>query len=294
VALAFWLFKRRSILSFSILFFIITSSIISNIAFPIGTNMSERFMFMPSIGFCLAIAFLLQFINNQAIRTSLLVAVVLGFSIKTISRNPVWKDNETLFLTDVKTSTNSAKLQMAAGGSLVDKGVKETDPTKKTAIMSQALPHLEQALKLHPTYRIAYQYKGNCYFHLNEFEKAVETYTEGLKYYPDDRDLTNNVGMAYGQAGKYYGETKHDLPTAIKYLEKGYRILPNNPENARLLGIAYGMSQRHNEAVPMFERVTQLQPSAEAFTNLSMAYRYAGMNEKSAEAAQKAQNLMKK
>jgi tetratricopeptide (TPR) repeat protein len=249
---------------------------------------------MPSVGFCLAIAFLLQFINNQAIKTGLLVAIVLGFSIKTISRNPVWKNNETLFLTDVKTSTNSAKLQMAAGGSLVDKGAAETDPIKKAAIMNEALPHLEQALKLHPTYRIAYQYKGNCYFHLNEFEKAVETYNEGLKYYPNDRDLTQNIGMAYGQAGKYYGETKHDLPKAILYLEKGYNIAPNNPENVRLLAIAYGMSQRHNDAVPLFERVTQLQPSADAFNNLSMAYRYAGMNAQAVEAAQKAQNLMKK
>ena len=289
--LALWLFQRRNILSFSILFFIITSSIISNIVFPIGTNMSERFMFMPSIGFCLAVAYGLQFINNQTIRNGLLILLVLGFSIKTISRNPVWKNNETLFLTDVKTSTNSAKLQMAAGGSLVDRGANEPDAVKKAAIMNEALPHLEQALKLHPTYRIAYQYKGNCYFHLNEFSKAVETYNEGLKYYPDDRDLTNNIGMAYGQAGKYYGETKHDLPKAIEYLEKGYKILPNNPENARLLGIAYGMSQRHNEAVPMFERVTQLQPSAEAFNNLSLAYRYAGMLEKAAEAAQKSQTL---
>jgi len=43
--------RKKDFVSFGILFFLMTTSIISNIIFPVGTNMSERFMFMPSVGF---------------------------------------------------------------------------------------------------------------------------------------------------------------------------------------------------------------------------------------------------
>jgi len=84
--------RKKKILSFAILYFLITMSIISNVVFPIGTNMSERFMFMPSLGFALAVSFLgwkYLFVKNQMIYKVLFGLVILGFSIKTITRNPV-------------------------------------------------------------------------------------------------------------------------------------------------------------------------------------------------------------
>ena len=45
--------QKRDPLVFGILFYLITLSVVSNLVFPIGTNMAERFLFMPSIGFCL-------------------------------------------------------------------------------------------------------------------------------------------------------------------------------------------------------------------------------------------------
>ena len=49
--------KMKKLWSYGILFYFITMSIVSNIVFPIGTNMSERFLFMPSLGFCLIAAY---------------------------------------------------------------------------------------------------------------------------------------------------------------------------------------------------------------------------------------------
>src|SRR5207247_9484329 len=42
--------QKRDPLVFGILFYLITLSVVSNLVFPIGTNMAERFLFMPSIG----------------------------------------------------------------------------------------------------------------------------------------------------------------------------------------------------------------------------------------------------
>ena len=46
-------FKKKTLLSYSIFFFAITFALVSNILFPIGTAMSERFVFIPSLGACL-------------------------------------------------------------------------------------------------------------------------------------------------------------------------------------------------------------------------------------------------
>ncbi|MBK7336138.1 MAG: hypothetical protein IPJ00_08180 [Saprospirales bacterium] len=83
---------------------------------PIGTNMGERFIFMPSFGFCLFVGMGLYAIieKRPAIRKNVgyvgivILALLAG---KTVVRNLVWKDNYTLFTSDVKISPNSAKLQ---------------------------------------------------------------------------------------------------------------------------------------------------------------------------------------
>ncbi|MEM1214668.1 MAG: tetratricopeptide repeat protein, partial [Bacteroidota bacterium] len=48
-------FTQRSIAGFGILYYLGTLSIVSNIVFPVGTHLSERFLFMPSVGFALVI-----------------------------------------------------------------------------------------------------------------------------------------------------------------------------------------------------------------------------------------------
>ena len=111
--------RTKHIIGFSCAYFIITLSIVSNIVFPIGTNMSERFMFMPSLGFALLFGYFMQQyvfekLGKQMFYISLGVIVSL-YSIKTITRNFVWESDYRLFTTDVKTSTNSAKVLNAAG-----------------------------------------------------------------------------------------------------------------------------------------------------------------------------------
>ena len=49
---------KKDPVGYGILFFLITLSIVSNIVFSVGTNMGERFIFMPSLGFCLIIGVL--------------------------------------------------------------------------------------------------------------------------------------------------------------------------------------------------------------------------------------------
>lgn len=69
VIIAIVLFKKRPWISFGIFFFFITASVSSNIFFTIGTAMSERLMYMPSLGWCMASGYIiseLSFVKTTA------------------------------------------------------------------------------------------------------------------------------------------------------------------------------------------------------------------------------------
>ncbi|HXV36088.1 MAG TPA: DUF1736 domain-containing protein, partial [Myxococcota bacterium] len=53
------LLRGRGIAAWSLLYFLATFSIVSNLFFSVGTFMNERFLFMPSVGFCLLLAWIL-------------------------------------------------------------------------------------------------------------------------------------------------------------------------------------------------------------------------------------------
>ncbi len=289
-------FGKKSIPSFCILYFFMTLSIVSNIVFPIGTNMSERFLFMPSVGFALLLAIMLVkyvFKKFGTLPFAILCgSILILFSAKTITRNMVWKDDFTLFQTDVKTSTNSAKVLNAAGGSLLAKVETEKDPQKKIQMANEAIVHLQKAIKLHPAYRNAYLLMGNAYFFKSDYLNAINNYNKVLELSPGHPDGTNNLAVAMRDYGRFLGEKNGDLQGSLNYLNQSYQLSPNDPETIRLLGINYGISGRHAEALPYFKRTTELAPNIVGnWINLSRVYMEVGDMENANLAKQKALEL---
>lgn len=277
-------FKDR-VLSFGVLYFILTISIVSNVVFPIGTNMSERFLFMPSLGFCLIIPYIIyKFSKSGMVALYVTGAISLAMAVKTITRNQVWKNDFTLFTTDVKTSKKSAKILNAAGGALQTEAAQEKDANKRNLMLQQAIGYLNEAIKIHPGYKNAYLLLGNCYYYLGDFQNSIDFYKKTLAFNSNDKDATNNLAVAYRDAGKNAGEKQNNLALAERYLLESYKLNPNDAETNRLLGVAYGISGRHQEAIKYFGRVTQLDPkNAAAFLNLSSAYNYLGDRENAAK-----------
>lgn len=281
---------KRDPISFGIIVYLATLSIASNIVFPIGTNMNERFTFMPSIGFALILAILgyrfanrmtaakkLKELNQLKMVLGVFALIVVLFSAKTVTRNTVWKDNFTLFTTDVETSKMSAKLRNSAGGVLIEEATKPENKTKKTQMLTTAVGHLQEAVKIHPTYKNAYLLMGNANNYLQNFEVSIQNYQQALKFDSNYEEAENNLGITYREAGKYYGEQKGDLQKAMTYLQKAYDVRPNEYETVRLLGVAYGFNRQNQQAIEMFKKATVLEPNnADAWFNLGSAYYQAG------------------
>jgi protein O-mannosyl-transferase len=300
IALLYFAFKgffQKSIVSFGILFFLATMFIISNVLFPIGTNMSERFMFMPSVGFSLVIAYLLlKLVKKTNIVLAVTSLVFLVFSFLTISRNFVWRSNYSLFLTDVKTSVNSAKLQNAAGGELITQSLLENSEVKRNEMQTEAVGHLEKAIKIHPTYRNAYLLLGNAHNYLKNYDKSIKAYEDGLKVDPTYVDLKNNLAVTYREAAKVMGE-KGNPSGALSLLEKAYSMNQKDAETIRLLGVANGMSGNAPKALEWFDMCVKMNPqNAHAWWDLGTAYigvnNMAKSNESRAKALQLDPNIV--
>ncbi len=138
-------FKKKTIVSYGIWFYILSFSVVSNIIFNVGTFMNERFMYISSIGFLIIVTYYLFKILSQKnikILYSVLFVVFLGFTAKTIDRNNAWKNDYVLFTTDVLTSTNSAKSNTSAGGKMLEtvgklKAILQDKPTNKQVIIEK-------------------------------------------------------------------------------------------------------------------------------------------------------------
>ncbi|KAA3633411.1 MAG: tetratricopeptide repeat protein [Bacteroidetes bacterium] len=275
--------RKKSPVAFGIAFYLITLSIVSNIIFPVGTNMSERFMFMPSVGFAIAISYLVFQLSKKASANTFFIvigAISLLFAVKTFERNKVWKDNFTLFTTDVHVSQNSAKLRNAAGGALSTAANDEPNEQKKNAMLNEAVGHLNEAIRIHPTYKNAFLIRGNCYNWLKQYDNAIADYSYALQLDPGYEDAHKNLGITYREAGEYFGKEMGDLSKALSYLTRAYEMNPNEYATVRLMGVAFGMGGNVEKAVEFFTKGTQLQPdNAFAWFDLGVAYFNAGNNE---------------
>jgi len=287
---AIFFYKKDKYLSFGIAFFIITLSIVSNIVFPIGTNMSERFMFMPSLGFAIVFARLLyKYISNQKVIWTIAGTILLGYSIKTISRNQVWKNDFTLFTTDVLHNDKSAKLLNAAGGALSTEASKMPDGPKKTEYLTRGISYLNKATAIHPSYRNAYLLLANSYYYLKDYKQSISNYDKALTYDPNFTDAIKNLPIVLREGGRHMGRNEKNYDLAEKWLTRAIQLNAEDVESTRLLGITYGIRGRHDLAIKYFQKAIDLRPDlAENYVTMGTAHQQLGDMEKAREYYNKA------
>lgn len=220
---------KKKIEGYGILFFLLTLGLTANVLFPVGTFMAERFLFLPSLGLILSIVLQGSKMAGADKPGLLLVAggiVVVVFSVMTVMRNQAWRDNETLMLTDVRRSPNSAKLQNDVGTILLDKALKENDPVTRKSLLQDALPHLQKANELHPTYYDAMLAYGACAYYAEQYPLSVDAYRRASRLYPGDHK--SSTGLVYAlQAWSKDQWVKGDTAIAFGALREAWTIQPD-------------------------------------------------------------------
>ena len=103
------------------------------------------------------------------------------------------------------------------------------------------------------------------------------------------KDNPNDYNAQVVAAGMYYQIGQNDK--ALEYLEKAYKLKPDNMEYEPLVAYAQLSLQadKNDQAVALFEKVIKQKPTeAEGYSGLGTAYRKLGQNDKAIAQFQKA------
>lgn len=288
-------YKKHPLISFSILYMYVALSLYSNIVFAIGAAKAERFTFLASLGFCIALAYLIAKAMKIDITTSsanasgyknyfMAIAVLLVlYSTKTISRNTDWKDNITLYTHDVELNPGSAKTHYYLGNELIKKiAEEEKDPLKRDAIIRKGISEVTKSVGIFPQYSDGYTQIGVGYYKMNNMDSAAVYFKEGLKYNPNNSVALSNLGAYYFNKGRY--------DEGIEIFKKTLELNPRFVDAMVNMGSCYGASGRYEEAITWFSKAYELDPTnKKAITFLAMTYQ----NMKQPEKAAYYQNLLK-
>lgn len=269
---AFIRIKKRDLIAYSILFFGITFSISSNLIFPIGTFMNDRFMFIPLLGFSIILAYYLRKFSQKKSGENIILfttaIILLALSIKTFSRNPVWKDDYTLFTTDVKVSSNSAKCLVSAGGQTLELAEKETDQVKKKEMIKDAQAFLNKGITIHPKYTAGWVLLGRAMLDLENYAAAREYYKIALKLNPSQNEALNNwlYCAQMSVKNKDYNEA------AISY-EELIRYKSDNTDLYIQLANVYENQGKTDSAIAVLDTVLKKNPQyAPALSKMGEIY----------------------
>jgi tetratricopeptide (TPR) repeat protein len=281
--------KKKNIVAYCILFYLFSISIVSNIVFNIGAPMGERFLFLPSLAFCIVIAHLglKLFKSPTAMKPNKLflaiVIFVLGiYSFKTFSRNKDWKDNETLFSADAKTVPNSAKIRYYYGNTLLNHMLGDKANPDRVKKLTIALNEVNASIAINPKFHHAYYAKGMICQELGMADSAIAAYNNVLKLQPTHINTQSALGTVYGKM-------KGDFDNAIKYLTVAVKYNPKDGSAYENLGIAYAMKKDFNSSLKAFEQALKLKPeSAQSYLNIAITYQNMGNKQKADEFFEKA------
>jgi tetratricopeptide (TPR) repeat protein len=259
---------KRNTIAFSILFFLITFSVTSNLFFDLGLFMNERFMFTPLLGFALAVACLLSMIKSQKYISYIFVAVMLLYFIKTISRNTAWESDYKLFTTDVQTSTNSGRCNVIAGSLILNKARNETNISRQTEQYKQAEDYLNKGLSIYSENVGGWGCLGEVQIYLNKYDEAVKSLKEVFRFDSLNANAQNNliyIANKFEEKGLY-----------SKSLDIYKFVLKRNPVNtACLYSVAdvYKDMGKLDTAISLINSVIKLKPDyVDAYNRIAGYY----------------------
>ena len=292
-------FRKKEFSSYAILFYFITFSIVSNFFFTVGTMMGERFLFMCSVGFCLLVAWLIvkakdRFNIPVSALAGVFVVILLLYSAKTISRNTAWMDNRTLFLTDVKISTNGSKVKTEVGSELVNLATENLDTMRRDGSLQQIIglldikgdvatmadttlkgEFLERAVGYLDTSLMIYHNRGTTWYLLGtavsklpgRVKEAIQDYDSAILYTPPGLayDALYNLGTV---------QLNNQMPLQAKAnLSKAIVLKPEEFVCRFNLALSYFNMSRADSALYWFLKALDKRPQ-DALTNYAVGTVY--------------------
>ncbi len=260
---------KRSWTAFPIAFALLHLFLVNNLFFNIGATMGERLVYHSSLGVCILLVwgvaeiFKKFKVVNPIAFAYVIIPIIALYSIKTFARNPAWKNDITLHLTDVQTFPESTMLNGNACTRLIEmserplvvKGMMNPKDTANTALYQKAMFHLldsakiygKKSLQLHEKFVNSFLNMGIIMAKESKMDSASYYWEKVRLLYPHHPQLAaidQSLTQSFYAKALDFANKDHNLPAAIAELEKALNVTPNNP---RLLYDIGGMSYNNKE-----------------------------------------------
>jgi tetratricopeptide (TPR) repeat protein len=311
IALAIWLRRRLPLFAWGVGFFLLMLLPTSNLVMTIGSIMAERFVYLPSVGFCTVAALALwRALGQRRIAIVVSALVVLALGARTYARNFDWQSERSLWASTLAASPESFKAYKGNATAIwangIGTGERELDAAiamaeRGVAILEKTpLSNAQKDSALYLDLGQYYRLKGEALAtrgKLDEgwpyFQKAASTLvrareadrwaneasrTLSRERGQTDRDIPD-VGNAniYVQLGAAYLDL-HEWADAEAAARHAMRLQPLDHSGYRLAAMARFNQGQLEDAAALFTAIVLFQPrNADAWSGLMTIFERLGL-----------------
>jgi tetratricopeptide (TPR) repeat protein len=231
-------------------------------------GMAERFLYLASIGFTVAIVSLAFAYPELTKPAPWKKAAICGLIVWTfwgawrLTRRVLdWNDSVSLYRSSLQATPASPTLFFNLGNSLRDRGD-----------LNGALEAYQQTIHLRPNYERAIAGIGDVYGRLGKPADAIKAYTHALDLQPQDAATMTDLAVALEQTG--------DNPLAEQRFKQAIALAPQNSVAYVDLGGLYEQQGRTDEATQCFQKAIAIAPNdPNPYFNMAVLFQKMGHDE---------------
>jgi protein O-mannosyl-transferase len=274
IGIAYYGFKllgKKDMIAFPVFFFLFMLVPISNFFINVGAVYGERFDYHASLGFVIVISYLVfRFTKKVPFRfrkmaiTGVLAGVMLVCAFETIGRNSDWKDDNTLFMHDVKVVPNSEFADCNASVGYINLSQQKGNESRKTQMLDTAVMLCRRAINLDKTFPDPFINAGLAYYYLSNLDSAKYFWdiVQGGLYPNHPKVKFYQPLLAKSFLNKARAVGANDPKIAIREMRKGISEDSTIAEIWYNLGGAYFSIHQYDSARYAWITTLQLKPDS--------------------------------
>jgi tetratricopeptide (TPR) repeat protein len=221
--------NKRGLVAFAALAVVVPLAGVLHVLFPLGTLFAERLTYLPMFGAGLLAALALEALPR---RSWILGAVLALSAVRVVSRNPDWRDNETLFRRTVETSPRSARSHFLLGAELL-----------ALERYREAATSFEAGLAIAPQHVGARMSLGEALLEADDPSGALAAFDRAYATTPSEEIRARAVTAALA-AGRSSARER-DWASARDSFERARQLDPRNVDATNSLGL---IAERRGDA----------------------------------------------
>jgi Tfp pilus assembly protein PilF len=248
-----WLGRRRPYLLVGWFWFLGTLVPVIGLIQWGNQAMADRFLYVPSVGLFVALAWGLgELLGRWRLPkpavASVAALVLLALAFRSRDQLRYWRDSEALFRHALDVTENNYFAHNNLGAALFKKGRTQ-----------EAMQQFHEAIRLRPDEANACFNLGNALVQQGQIDAATTQFQEAARLKPSSALVHYNLGAALGNQGQ--------TDAAISQFQEAIRLQPAYPEALGSLAGTLDGQGKYAEAIRLYQAALKIQPDQDGILN---------------------------